>query len=180
MSLAHLSLALLAIVDQCNITKKPPRGLFCYNGNMKDFFFLTLGLVVILGSIFLFFTRSSVIENKTKIITINNTPIEVEVADTPQTRTQGLSEREGLLEGKGMLFIFEKPARYGFWMKNMNFAIDVVWIDDKFNIVDIDKEVSPETFPQVFHPDQKVKYVLELPAGYTNQHLIDIGTMVQF
>ncbi len=147
---------------------------------MKNFFFLVLGLTIIGGSIFLFFQRPLVIENKTKIIKINETSIEVEVVDTPETRTMGLSNRKTLPEGAGMLFIFDSPVQDGFWMKDMRFAIDIVWIDEKFRVVDIEKEVTPETFPQIFYPDQPVKYVLELPAGYTNRYHIDIGAVVQW
>ena len=79
-----------------------------------------------------------------------------------------------------MLFIFDSPAQYGFWMKDMDFAIDIVWIDEKFHVVDVDKEVLPETFPQVFYPDQAVVYVLELPAGTVDKYQIATSTVVQF
>ncbi len=147
---------------------------------MRNFFFLVLGLIIILGSIFLFFTRVLIIENQTKIITINGTSIEVEIADTSRTREKGLSDRKGLDNGRGMLFIFDSPAQYGFWMKDMDFAIDIVWIDEKFHVVDVDKEVLPETFPQVFYPDQAVVYVLELPAGTVDKYQIATSTVVQF
>ena len=147
---------------------------------MKNFFFLILGFVVIFGSVFLFFERTLVEENEKKIIKINDTSIKVEVVDTPETRTMGLSGRETLPEGTGMLFIFDSPVQDGFWMKDMRFAIDIVWIDEESRIVDIEHKVTPETFPQVFYPNQPVKYVLELPAGYTDQHQINVGAMVQF
>ena len=63
-------------------------------------------------------------------------------------------------------------------MKDMNFDIDIVWIDEKFNVVGVEKQVSPETFPQIFYPNQEVKYVLELPAGFTDKHRIDTGQYV--
>ncbi|MEX2014012.1 MAG: DUF192 domain-containing protein, partial [Parcubacteria group bacterium] len=69
---------------------------------------------------------------------------------------------------------------HGFWMKDMHFAIDIVWIDENFRIVGIEKEVRPETFPQVFRPDQPIKYVLELPAGYSERHDIGVGAVVQY
>ncbi|MDO8590217.1 MAG: DUF192 domain-containing protein [bacterium] len=147
---------------------------------MKNFFFLVLGLLIILGSVFLFFSRPVVPESQTKIIKINDTSIQVEVVDTPQTRAKGLSGRKTLPAGTGMLFIFGNPVQDGFWMKDMRFAIDIVWIDNNFRVVDINKEVSPDTFPQIFYPNQVVQYVLELPAGFSARHFIDIGAMVQF
>lgn len=145
---------------------------------MKNIFFLILGLTLILGSIFLFLKQP--IERGVKIIKINDTTIKVEVADTQELREQGLSGRKTLADGTGMLFIFDSPAMAGFWMKDMNFAIDIVWIDENYQIVDIDKSVLPETFPEVFYPDRAIKYVLEVPTGYTNQHQIGVGVMVQF
>ncbi|MDO8728958.1 MAG: DUF192 domain-containing protein [bacterium] len=146
---------------------------------MKDFFFLILGLIIVFGSVFLFLGRTSVTRNETKIIKINDTSIKVEIVDTPETREQGLSDRETLSEGAGMLFIFDSPANYGFWMKDMKFAIDIVWIDEKSHVIGIEREVLPGTFPQTFYPNQPVKYVLELPAGSTNRYNINIGAVVQ-
>ncbi|MDO8471512.1 MAG: DUF192 domain-containing protein [bacterium] len=147
---------------------------------MKNFFFLILGLIIVIGSIFLFFRQSLVVENRVKVIKINDASIRVEVVNTPETRQKGLSGREMLPEGTGMLFIFDSPVQDGFWMKDMNFAIDIIWIDEKFRVVNIEKEVTPETFPKIFYPNQPVKYVLELPAGYTNRYYIDIGAVVQW
>jgi len=147
---------------------------------MKNSFFLILGLIIIGGSIFLFWGQTQTLNTKTKIIKINDTSIKVEVADTPETRVQGLSGKKRLVDNTGMLFVFDSPARYGFWMKDMNFAIDIVWIDEKFHIIGIEREVSPETFPQIFYPPQAVKYVLELPAGAANRYHIGIGAVVQF
>ena len=147
---------------------------------MKDFFFLVLGLIIVLGSFFLFFEQTLKKENKIKIIKINDTSIEVEVVDTPETREKGLSDREALPESAGMLFIFDSPTQYGFWMKDMKFSIDIIWIDDKFTIIGIEKEVSPNTFPQIFSPDKDIKYVLELPAGSSSKYNIEIGTVIQY
>ena len=116
---------------------------------------------------------------QSKIIKLNNTSFAVEVADTPETRRKGLSGREALPEGTGMLFVFDAPSRYGFWMKDMNFAVDIVWIDERSRVIDVEKEVTPETFPQVFYPDQPVKYVLELPTGAVDKYQIATGTVIQ-
>lgn len=145
---------------------------------MKNFFFLVLGLIIIFGSVFLFFERQTVNENETKVIKIGDTSIKVEVADTSETRTKGLSGKEILKDGTGMLFVFDSSAQYGFWMKDMNFAIDIVWIDENRRVIGIEKRVSPETFPQIFYPNQAIKYVLELPAGFTDKYRIDIGQYV--
>ncbi len=147
---------------------------------MKNTFFLVLGFSIIFCSIFIFLARTSVKDGPVKVIKINNASIEVEVVDTPKAREKGLSGREKLQDNTGMLFIFDTPGDYGFWMKDMNFAIDMVWIDENYQIVDINKEVSPDTFPQVFYPDKEIRYVLELPVGAVDKYQIATSTMVQF
>lgn len=72
-------------------------------------------------------------------VLIGGKKIRVDIADTVVTRTQGLSGRTSLAETDGMLFVFENADRYGFWMKDMNFAIDIIWIDPEKNIVYIEK-----------------------------------------
>ena len=138
-----------------------------------------MGLAVISGSLFLFLTRPIIPRDETKILKINGVEVRVEVADTQETREIGLSDREVLQTDTGMLFIFDKPGRHGFWMKDMNFAIDIVWIDEKSQVVGLERDVSPETFPQVFYPDRAVKYVLEIPAGTARRYRIDSGTVIQ-
>lgn len=145
---------------------------------MKNLFFLIVGLIIILGSVFLFLEQRLTINNSYKVIKINDTDIKVEIANTPEMRQKGLSGRKELSYGTGMFFIFENPDKHGFWMKDMNFAIDIVWIDEKFNVVGVEKQVSPETFPQIFYPNQEVKYVLELPAGFTDKYRIYTGQYV--
>jgi|SRR3989344_2593852 len=147
---------------------------------MKNFFFLILGLVIILGSIFLFLKQPVSRGEQVKFVKINDASIQVEVVRTPEARNQGLSGREVLPEGTGMLFVFEKSGQYGFWMKEMNFAIDIVWIAESFEVASIEHEVAPETFPKIFYPNQAVKYVLELPAGTSRNIGIDTGSIVYF
>ncbi|MDP3763263.1 MAG: DUF192 domain-containing protein [bacterium] len=144
---------------------------------MKNSLFLVLGLIIIFGSIFLFF-QQPVREKQIKIIKINDVSAEVEVADTPEMHAKGLSGRKTLPIDTGMLFVFENQEQYGFWMKDMNFTIDIVWIDENLRIVGIEKRVLPETFPQVFYPKSPVKYVLELPAGFADKYRIDTGQYV--
>src|SRR3989344_4104593 len=119
MLLARLNLAPTTIADLCRKTKKPLRGLFCYNRQMKNFFFLILGLIIIGGSVFLFFGQTPIGKSEVKIIKINDVSIEVEVVDTPETRKLGLSGKPdlpdgiGLPDGTGMFFIFETSDQYG-------------------------------------------------------------------
>ncbi len=104
----------------------------------------------------------------------------VDLAQTPADRTRGLSGRPSLENGRGMLFIFEKPGSYGFWMKDMNFSIDILWLDEQKKIVLIENTVSPETFPKAFGVEVVAQYVLEVPAGFALQQGVVVGDQVVF
>jgi uncharacterized membrane protein (UPF0127 family) len=115
---------------------------------------------------------TSVTKEKENAVTIGNVKIKVDVADTPLKQSQGLSGRAELKEGEGMFFIFEKPAHYSFWMKDMNFPIDIIWIDENYQIVDIKHSLSPETYPNTVSPKTSAQYVLEVPAGFSQKNNI--------
>lgn len=110
-------------------------------------------------------------------ISIGGVEVAVEIRDTPQERSQGLSGKANLPEGEGMLFIFEKPDGYGFWMKDMNFAIDMIWIDANKKIVGIEENVTPATYPEILYPQTDILYVLEVPAGFSKRQNIEVGEM---
>lgn len=105
--------------------------------------------------------------------------IEVMVADTPETRAKGLGGREGLAQDEGMLFIFDSDAKYPFWMKDMQFPIDILWISDKGEVVDIRENVLLSTYPAVFAPNSPARYVLELPAGFAKENGVSVGEIVR-
>jgi len=110
--------------------------------------------------------------------------VQVEVETTEASREQGLSGRTSLADGHGMLFVFDSPGNYGFWMKDMNFAIDMLFIDASGKIVTIAANASPKGYhqnpPQVFYPATPVQYVLEVPAGFAAQNGITEGEQVTF
>jgi|SRR3989344_4008067 len=106
--------------------------------------------------------------------------VKVTVADTPESRERGLSGRSELAPDEGMLFVFPEDGHYAFWMKDMRFAIDIVWISYSEEIVDVEEKVSPETYPAVFTPRRPARYVLELPSGFVEEHDVTIGDTVRF
>lgn len=101
--------------------------------------------------------------------------IKVERAVTGEQRTYGLSARSGLAKDTGMLFVFTSDDTYGFWMKDMRFPIDIMWLDASYKIVDMKERVTPATYPTVFYPSVPAWYVLEVPAGFVQEHGLSIG-----
>ena len=107
--------------------------------------------------------------NRLTTASVADNNYQVEIVADEESRSQGLSDRESLCIGCGMLFAYDEPGRHGFWMKDMNFPIDIVWLDENQEIVHIERSVSPDTYltnpPTVFLPPVDASYVLELPAG---------------
>jgi len=115
-----------------------------------------------------------------KQVQVGNTIINIEIADTLTKRTQGLSGRKSLGEKEGMFFVFEEPDKYSFWMKDMNFPLDIIWIGEDYKIVYIKKNVKPDSYPESYTPPEDAKYILEVVAGFSNKHSVAVGQKVSF
>ena len=116
---------------------------------------------------------------KSKVI-VGGKTLTVEVVETKYLLEKGLSGHKPLLSDEGMFFVFQAPQKYGFWMKDMTFPIDIIWLDSNYKISHIEKNVKPETYPKVFYPETDSKYVLELQAGQSEILNLKIGDFVQF
>lgn len=101
-----------------------------------------------------------------------------EIKDTPQGRQQGLSGRETVPPGYGMLFVFDRRDTYGFWMKDMRVPIDIIWLSDTGTVIGIEENVSPETYPSVFYAPQPVRLVLETRAGEARTKGWSVGSVI--
>ena len=94
----------------------------------------------------------------------------------------GLSERSSLAQDQGMLFVFENPGYHNFWMKNMKFPIDIIFIkDDKIvNIVEnATPPISENTNPPILKPDGPINKVLEINAGLSGKYNIKKGAKIE-
>jgi uncharacterized membrane protein (UPF0127 family) len=151
---------------------------------MKNFLLLLLGLIIITLSVFAVWNRPTAKQpapdTSSRVMLVGDTRIEVEIVDTPSGRELGLSHRESLESGQGMLFVFEKVGNYSFWMKDMNFSIDIVWIDENWRIVGVARDILPETYPASFRPPQPVRYVLEVPGGFFDAQNLSVGNLINF
>jgi uncharacterized membrane protein (UPF0127 family) len=115
-------------------------------------------------------------------VAVGGVKFDVLVVDTPQTREQGLSGRTGLEERQGMLFVFDKPDQYVFWMKDMLFPMDILYIRNG-RIVDMALNMPPpktgET-PVSFQPSEAADRVLEVAAGTAQKLGWTKGTRVSY
>lgn len=146
---------------------------FAFNKNITDLF-SGAGL---LGSP----PPSSVQSSKLKIrdLTIN-----VEVASTKSTRAKGLSDRDSLDQNNGMLFVFDLPGTYKFWMKGMRFPLDIIYIKDNkvigyINDVPIPTPGTADQDLPTYQPGAAVDSVLEVSAGFVAKNHIQSGDSVQ-
>ena len=122
---------------------------------------------------------TAALADETSIIAPSGT-IRATVARTDDDRSRGLSGRTSLATDAGMLFIFPIDGPYGFWMKDMRFPIDIVWIDQGYTVLGVAQEVSPETYPNLFFPPAPIRYVLELNSGSAERFGIASGTKLVF
>lgn len=113
-------------------------------------------------------------------VRVNNKTIYIEQVSSTKDLRQGLSGRPSLATDQGMLFDFGRPQKPCMWMKDMKFAIDIVWIDSTKKVVDVKTNVSPETYPNSFCSKNRARYVLELRAGSAANYGIAEGTSVTF
>ena len=111
---------------------------------------------------------------------VGGAKIFVEVATSTAAIQTGLSGRTSLDADRGMIFVFPKPDKYRFWMPDMNFPVDIIWINgDK--VIGITKIASNEfdsTNPVFYAPSNPARYVLEVNAGFIENRNINIGDEV--
>lgn len=136
------------------------------------------------GSRFFFFQKSSPSVSyatesaRTRTISVGNRIVHVTIADTDESREKGLGGRDGLTSDEGMLFVFPDDGQRLFWMKDMRFSIDILWLDSRGRVLFIAPAVSPESFPATFGPTVPSRYVLELPANFAKNNGISVGSAV--
>ncbi len=107
-----------------------------------------------------------------------------QIADTLDKQVEGLSDRTSLQEGTGMIFVFSSPAIQYMWMKDMNFPLDMVWLDQNKKVTYIATDVTPETYeknpPQIFFSPTPSLYVIELPEGDASRLHITLDSLLSF
>lgn len=160
---------------------------------MKKFFIQSiLLLIVVFGALYFFFSSTKNITGPSTFgqrapqnsIIIRGIKINVELADTTDKRRKGLGGRESLASDSGMLFIFEKEGVQTFWMKELKFPLDFIWIRSN-KIVDITKNALPPALGvedselPIYVPREPVTKVLEVNGGFVDANGIKVGDIVE-
>ena len=159
----------------------------------KTFIVISILIVVVIFLVFVaVYLKPFGAGTAKKIFTVGGQTFEVGIADNALTRTQGLSGRPSLGENEGLLFIFPTAGNYGFWMKGMNFPIDIVGISGdspsqilpgktwEGKIVGFSENLQPEPKKSVFslsinYPPEAVDKVLEINAGSVAKYGLKVG-----
>lgn len=104
----------------------------------------------------------------------------LELARSTYEHEKGLSGRQSLGYDRGMLFIFQQESQRCFWMKDMYFAVDIIWTDASRRVIFLQQHASPDSYPRTFCSSDPAAYVLELPAGSIADRGIRKGQILNF
>jgi len=111
-------------------------------------------------------------------IIIGSTTAYASVADSMPELIKGLSDTPSLPDTVVKLFAFGSTGRHSIWMKNMNYPLDIIWLDESGTIVHIVENVSPDTYPESFTPPKPARYVIETNVGFVASSSVSVGDEV--
>ncbi len=142
---------------------------------------LLLGAAVVILTIVIVITLLLNSRKSTKVL-VNGQTISVMVAKTEKEKQLGLSQKDKIGENQGMLFVFDTPNYYSFWMKEMKFPIDIIYINGN-KITTIVENAKPPLSANdnltIYQPSEKSDKVLEVNAGSADKFKIKTGTTVK-
>ena len=126
--------------------------------------------------------NSSKLPNIISIITSDKQvhKFNVLIANTPELQEKGLGDRNSLDKSEAMLFIFNENKKHYFWMKDMHFPIDMVWLDSHKRVIYIEKNVATSTYPSAFGPAEPSLYVIEFNTGTADKIVMHSGDLIDF
>lgn len=147
--------------------------------SLKQVIFLIFCLLGLLSIIFLQKENSvNFLPNELRQVQIfthdKKITLDTFVAKTIAEKNRGLSVFDSLGDDQAMLFVFEDKKQHGFWMKDMKFPIDIIWLDEHKRVVFIKENAHPKDFPETYKPTQLAQYVVEVNAGYVKKHNIHL------
>jgi hypothetical protein len=117
-----------------------------------------------------------------RTVSIGNKKLLGIIADSFLKRMIGLMYRSNLPKGTCMLFMFQNQGRYGIWMRNMKFPIDILWLDANKKVVWIEENARPAGALEFnsYLPETEALYVIETTAGFVKRNIIKIGQKASF
>lgn len=118
------------------------------------------------------------------LVRIGDLTVEAEVPQTAEEFSRGLGGRASMDEDQGMLFVFASEAAHAFWMKDMLFSLDFVWISSDLRVVEVISNVEPQPgVPDnelaIYRPPEPALYTLELVAGVAEKRGVEPGDVVE-
>lgn len=150
---------------------------------MYKFVFI-LALVILGAFAFLWYQNDFKNQSNKEYInlTLNNEDVEAEIVRSIQAKILGLSGRDGLAPNTGMLFVFTETHNPEIWMKDMKFAIDIIFISKEGTVVAVFENATPESYfekpPKIFKTLEGSRYVLEVPAGTVQDARLRVGMTI--
>jgi len=151
---------------------------------LRKTIFISINVSLCIIKIFTFnqsFAEEIVYSHAT-VTTSTGEEIPVEVADTLKKRSLGLGKRTSLKKGWGMLFVFEVRKPHRFWMKDMQFPLDIIWLDNHkiVHIIHNAKPANSRDDPEVMTSPVPVNFVLEITAGWAAKLRLKKGQRMKF
>ena len=165
------------------MSNKTPKKPDAATGSARkpNFTRLLLGIALVVFGIFVVVTSViSLTDNKQRMLAPNGF-MTIEIADTPDSRYAGLSNRSNLDEDSGLMFVFDNTSiNHCLVMRDMNFSIDMIWLNEQKEVVTVTPDVAPETYPEVFCPSEPAKYALEVNSGQAERYGITEDEQLRF
>lgn len=142
---------------------------------------LLLGLLIIIVLILSLGQFKKNPNQKTLVIN-NKIKINVEIADTPAELTQGYSNHPPISDQEGMLFILPNAAKYNFWMKDMLFDLDFIYIRNKRIVELVENVPAPANYQgknYIVYPKQAFRQVLEVKSGFIKKNKMKLNDSIE-
>lgn len=113
-------------------------------------------------------------------VSVGPKTFQARLANTEEQREKGLSGTEPLADDSALLMVFPTSGKWPIWMKNMDYSIDVIWMDDNKIVVATKENLSPDTYPKTFTPTSNARYILEAPSGSIGRYGVKNGMTINF
>jgi hypothetical protein len=141
---------------------------------MRDRLILASLIIILIYS----FARA---EGKSEKVCFRDVCVKAQAVSSALEKQIGLMFRKSLGDGSGMLFINDHEGIYPFWMKNMRFPLDIIWIGKDKRVSFIAKNVPPcGDDCKTIVPDKSARYILEVNAGFADKYQVKIGERIDF